>query len=87
MKALFTRNDVDEMGCLLALLLKQCCEGLTCLFIRNDVDEMGCLLALLLRQCCEGFTCLFTRHDLNAKCFAFGARVLHQHPSMMHHAG
>jgi len=61
-----------------------CCLGnvvkATRLFTRNDVDEMGCLLALLLRQCCEGFTCLFTRHDL-------GARVLHQHPPMMHHAG
>ncbi len=77
----------NEMACLSSLLLRQCCNSLTCLFTRNDLDEMGCLLALLLRQCCEGFTCLFTRHDLGAKCLAFGARVLHQHPPVMHHAG
>ncbi len=84
---MFTRNDLDDMGCLLALLLRQRCEGFTCLFTRNDLDEMGCLLALLLRQHSEGFTCLFTRHDLGAICLDLGARVMHQHPPLMHRAG
>ncbi len=34
---LFTRNDLVEMGCLLALLLRQRCGSFTCLFVKHDL--------------------------------------------------
>jgi hypothetical protein len=35
---LFIRNDIDETGCLLALLFRQCCEGFICLITRLDLN-------------------------------------------------